>query len=146
MLLRVLVADQAELGELEERVLELERKGERGGEGEEGKKVVWRLLREGENEGRLSWENEMEMLASLESMLEAKLDGLKVDFSKDEDVEGGVVREGVREMCDEYRKGQKEILGAALEFVEGLMEVLEQKLEDAEILLGGGGEGEEEEE
>ncbi|KAL8284115.1 hypothetical protein RQP46_004864 [Phenoliferia psychrophenolica] len=61
--------------------------------------------------GKVGWENEMDVLSALEGMLEAKLAG--VVRSPVESGEGDV-RDSVRAMVDEYRRGQVDILKAAL--------------------------------
>lgn len=52
--------------------------------------------------GGIGWENEMDTLSALEGMLEAKLQGLR---RAPVESGAGAVREGVRGMVAEYRKG-----------------------------------------
>ncbi|GAA5944299.1 hypothetical protein JCM3775_003319 [Rhodotorula graminis] len=82
--------------------------------------------------GFLSWENELDVLASLEGMLESKLHALRQGAA-------GASAEGVRpevaHMVEVYRQGQIDILEAAIRYREQLFEATVAKAEEAGVSL-----------
>lgn len=94
-----------------------------------------------EVEGWMGWENELEALGMLGDMLEGKLGGVLGGAG-----EGEGARKEVREMCEEYRRGQVEILQKALEVHEGMMGDLERRAEEAGVVLFGDQEDSDDEE
>ncbi|BGP14819.1 hypothetical protein JCM10213v2_002774 [Rhodosporidiobolus nylandii] len=80
--------------------------------------------------GFISWENELDVLDTLEGMLHGKLAAL-VNAGEPE----GEVREDVREMVEIYRQGQIDILQAAVAYREKVFEETIARAEEAGVEL-----------
>lgn len=79
--------------------------------------------------GFVGWENELDVLSSLEDMLEHKLALVR----SGEDFDGPGIRDDVRAMVVEYRAGQVEILESALRHQQTLMEQTLAAAQDAGV-------------
>ncbi|GAA5920831.1 hypothetical protein JCM1841_005116 [Sporobolomyces salmonicolor] len=83
--------------------------------------------------GFVSWENELDVLDALEGMLQSKLQGLESADASSHAAQG--VRPDVAEMVRIYRRGQIEIIKAAIAYRERLFEETIQKAEEDGVQL-----------
>ncbi|GAA5858413.1 hypothetical protein JCM1840_001192 [Sporobolomyces johnsonii] len=114
--MRLLVASADEIDEL----VEARKESEEGG---------WEHV-----VGFVSWENELDVLDALEGMLQSKLQGLESGDAGSEAAAEGV-RPEVAEMVRIYRRGQIEILKAAIVYRERLFEETIKKAEEDGVQL-----------
>ncbi|GEM06633.1 lysine methyltransferase [Rhodotorula toruloides] len=109
--MRLLLAQPVEIEEIEERV-------QSGAEG-------W-----SEVLGFVGWENELDVLDMLGTMLDSKAEALTAGPV---DVTGEEIRPEVMEMVDIYRQGQVEVIQAAIEYHERLFDETRRKAEEAGV-------------